>query len=409
VTVVEIFQADGDRSVTSSRRWHADDATRLGHRGWLVGMALCAFAISQARFVADLSSFLPAAPTEQQRLLVDQLRDGAISRVMLIGIDGGDPRAPRRSLARARRAAASRREVRVGGRTAPAGFERERELLLAYRYVMSSNVTPARFETEGLRAAIARPSPRSPPPRASRSRRWCPRDLHGEMLAVAEQLRPRGGSRIPSRASGPRPTERARCWYARTRASGSDTDAQARRRGPPVRAAFGEIAAGRGMRMVTSGPGVFSARARGMIERDVERLAFVSLAIVVTALLLVYRSPLALGLGLIPVVSGAGRGHRGGLARLRRRARHHARLRHHADRRGGRLLDLPLRAVGAIGARGRLDRGLLAHGSPRRAHLDRGFLGAGVLGACRASRSSASIRSPGWWLPPRSRASCCRG
>ena len=45
---------------------------------WVAGLAACVVVISQARFVADLSSFLPAAPTERQRLLVDQLRDGAL-------------------------------------------------------------------------------------------------------------------------------------------------------------------------------------------------------------------------------------------------------------------------------------------------------------------------------------------
>ena len=50
---------------------------------------------------------------------------------------------------------------------------------------------------------------------------------------------------------------------------------------------------------------MFSVRSRGLIERDVERLALASLAIVTTVLLLAYRSPLALGLGLVPVISGA--------------------------------------------------------------------------------------------------------
>jgi len=62
---------------------------RLAIALWLAGVAFCIFQITQTRFVADLSSFLPQAPTPQQQLLVDQLRDGAISRVTLIGIEGG--------------------------------------------------------------------------------------------------------------------------------------------------------------------------------------------------------------------------------------------------------------------------------------------------------------------------------
>jgi predicted exporter len=39
-----------------------------------------------------MSSFLPLDPTPEQRVLVDQLRDGAISRVILVAIEGGDAR-----------------------------------------------------------------------------------------------------------------------------------------------------------------------------------------------------------------------------------------------------------------------------------------------------------------------------
>ena len=63
---------------------------RLAVSLWLAGLAFCIWQVTQARFVADLSAFLPAAPTAEQRFLVDQLRDGALSRVMLIGIEGAD-------------------------------------------------------------------------------------------------------------------------------------------------------------------------------------------------------------------------------------------------------------------------------------------------------------------------------
>ena len=62
----------------------------LAIAAWLVGLALCAWQIAHTRFAADLSSFLPSAPTAEQRLLVDQLREGAVSRLVLIGIEGAD-------------------------------------------------------------------------------------------------------------------------------------------------------------------------------------------------------------------------------------------------------------------------------------------------------------------------------
>ena len=58
---------------------------------WLVAMAACAALVARADFTADMSAFLPQAPTPEQRLLVDQLSDGLVSRLMLVGIEAADP------------------------------------------------------------------------------------------------------------------------------------------------------------------------------------------------------------------------------------------------------------------------------------------------------------------------------
>ena len=54
-----------------------------------------------------------------------------------------------------------------------------------------------------------------------------------------------------------------------------------------------------------TGPGVFSVTSRDTIKSQVSRLSIISLALIATLLLLVYRSFSALGLGLLPVISGA--------------------------------------------------------------------------------------------------------
>jgi predicted exporter len=273
---------------------------------WLAGMAFCIFQITQTRFVADLSSFLPSAPTPEQQLLVDQLRDGAISRVVLIGIEGGD--APLRARLSRSLAEALRGDPRftavANGTTV--NLARERDLLLDYRYVLSSAVKPARFTVEGLRDAISETLELLASPAGLMMKSLVPRDPTGEMLAVIEQIRPGEGPRMSDGAWASADGERA-LLVARTRASGSDTDAQAQAVSA-VEAAFGKASAAQGnasARLVMSGPGVFSVRARAMVERDVVRLTTLSLAIVVTLLALVYRSPLALALGFVPVVSGA--------------------------------------------------------------------------------------------------------
>ena len=269
---------------------------------WAAFLALCALAISQARFVSDLSSFLPSSPTEEQKLLIDQLRDGAISRVMLVGIEGGDE-ASRADISRALAAklSADARFATVNNGAA-GGFERERGLLMDYRYVLSPHVDAARFQSEGLRAAIGETLDLLASPAGHALKAIVPRDPTGEMIAVAEHLKPAEG---PRQVEGvwASPDGRRALLVARTRAAGADIDAQAAAVAA-LRQHFADVSGGRATMLVT-GPGVFSAQARAMIEGDVERLAFVSLAIVASMLLLVYRSPIALALGLVPVVSGA--------------------------------------------------------------------------------------------------------
>ena len=269
---------------------------------WLAGLAFCLFQVSQTRFVADLSMFLPQAPTEEQRLLVDQLRDGALARMVLIGIDGAD--AP----TRARASAALKQKLEASPVFSSAangqsgGFDRERELLIAHRYALSPNVTADRFSVQGLRAAVAETVDLLASPAGMLVKSLVTRDPTAEMLAVVERLRPEGGPRMVEGVWASSDASRA-LLIARTRASGSDTDAQARAVAT-VEEAFRQVAAP-GLKLILTGPGVFAARSRALIRHDVERLALASLAIVAAILLVVYRSPLTLALGLVPVVSGA--------------------------------------------------------------------------------------------------------
>src|ERR1700736_4264681 len=57
---------------------------------WSCCLALAAVIVARAHYITDLSAFLPASPTPTQQLLVDQLRDGPASRLILMAIEGGD-------------------------------------------------------------------------------------------------------------------------------------------------------------------------------------------------------------------------------------------------------------------------------------------------------------------------------
>ena len=123
---------------------------------WLVFVVACIAIVARTSFTTDISAFLPRSPTPAQQILVEQLRDGVVSRLILIGIEGAAPEA----LARvSKRLAAALREqdgfasVNNGE---DAGFADDREFLWRNRYLLSPAVTPERFAPDGLRAKVRR-------------------------------------------------------------------------------------------------------------------------------------------------------------------------------------------------------------------------------------------------------------
>ena len=284
-----------------------------GRRGlavalWLVVLALCALQVARTRFVADLSSFLPAAPTATQRLLVDQLREGALSRVMLIAIDGADA-GTRGSLSRAL-AAALARDPRFAtvANGASSDLEHEKDFVFAHRYALSPAASPERYTAPGLRAAIGETLALLASPAGILVKPLVASDPTGETVAILESLRPAEGPRSAGGVWVSRDGERA-LLVARTRASGADIDAQSQALAAAHRAFDAAVAAAgpaaQDARLAITGAGVFSVRSRAMIQHDVVRFSLLSTAVVAILLVAVYRSALALLLGLVPVVTGA--------------------------------------------------------------------------------------------------------
>ena len=281
-------------------------ARRWGIAAWIAVLVLCIVQAARTQYVADLSSFLPAAPTPEQRLLVEQLREGALSRTMMIGIEGGDAA----TRARASKALAAR--LRAEGHFsfvangAAGGFDREREFLFAHRYQLSPAVNEGRFTVAGLREAVRATLDLLAGSAGLATKAMVPRDPTGETLEVLEAIQPPGGPTTAEGAWASADRKRA-VLIARTRASGSDTDAQVRAVAA-VRASFEQALADAkapGLRLLLSGPGVFAAQSRSMIEHDVTRLSAFSAIVVFALLFAAYRSGRALLLGLVPVVTGA--------------------------------------------------------------------------------------------------------
>lgn len=284
---------------------------RTRHRGitaaialWLIFLLACVGIISRTHFTADLSAFLPRAPTPEQQLLMDQLRDGLASRLILVGIEGADaPTRARLSRQIAQRLRANRTFVSVNNGE-PVTTERDRIFLFNNRYLLSPAVTPARFSVDGLHAALSDSIDLLASPAGLLVKSILPRDPTGEMVQLLGQLNSGTHPKLVGGTWASRDGMRA-LMLMQTRAAGSDTDAQQRAMAA-IRQAFDQApSATPSAKLVMTGPGVFSVTSRDTIKSQVTRLSIISLVLISTLLLLVYRSLSALTLGLLPVISGA--------------------------------------------------------------------------------------------------------
>ena len=175
-----------------------------------------------------MSAFLPRLATPMQQLLADQLRDGAVSRLLLVGIDGGTPRRARggepcaRPRARGAAGVRLRRQRRRAARRA-----RSRPAVHASLRAVAARWRPNGSPRPDSRRRCARRTTSSPHPRAALVRRYVPADPTGELLALLAALQ---GERQPARHDG--------VWMSRdgatalalvqVAAAGYDIDAQAR-------------------------------------------------------------------------------------------------------------------------------------------------------------------------------------
>jgi predicted exporter len=271
---------------------------------WLLAMVAGAAVVWNSRFVTDVSFFLPADPSPEQQVLVDQFKESVVARLMMVAIEGGD--APRRAgLSRALRARLAAMPGFASVRNGEAGsLDADREFLFRHRYLLSPAVDAGRFTVDGLKSAIGNSIDLLASPAGLMFKRFIARDPTGELPELLSGL-----------DTGARPASAGGVWASRDgaralllvepRALASDTDGQEAAIAA-IRLAFGEAAAAAGAQDMTlqlSGPGVFAVKSRATIKGEVRRLSLLTGAAIVALLWYVYRSPRLLALGLLPVAS----------------------------------------------------------------------------------------------------------
>ncbi len=276
---------------------------------WLVMIMISLVIIARSHFTADLSAFLPSKPTVEQQMLMDQLKDGLASRLILVGIEEADPitRATiSKTIAQKLRNHPAFVTVNNGEDVTT---ERDQQYLFNHRYLLSPAVTPARFSVDGLRDAISESIDQIASPAGLLLKSLLPHDPTGEMLQLLDQM---NTDKRPSLVEG--------AWASRdgktallllqTRALGSDTDAQ-KIAMQSIQQAFDEAQRDQvkygqvqQAKLLMTGPGVFSVVSRDTIKTQVRVIFIISSILIGILLLAVYRSVTALLLGFLPVLTG---------------------------------------------------------------------------------------------------------
>ena len=273
---------------------------------WLLLMLAGAGVAWNSRFSTDMSFFLPSRPSAEQQVLVDQLKDGSVSRLLMLAIEGGDA-AQRAVVSRdLRQRLVAQPDLVSAQNGEAAALDGERDFFLRHRYPLSPALDAQRFTEAGLAEAVANTIDNLSSPVGMVLKPFLARDPTGELLAVVDSLNP-----------GAQPETRAGVWASRdgeralllvqTRSLGSDTDGQ-QRTIAGVRSAFDQAVQASGHSQLVlhlSGPGQFAVSARDTIQSEVSRLFLISTLGIVLVLLWVFRSPRLLALALLPVASGA--------------------------------------------------------------------------------------------------------
>lgn len=279
---------------------------------WLTFLFICTFVVYRTHFTTDLSAFLPQTPTPEQQLLMDQIKDGLASRLILVGIEGenAEKRAQLSKLT-AKRLRSNPAFIAVNNGES-VYTQNDQAFLFNNRYLLSPAVNKERFSVTGLHDAISESIALLASPAGLMVKSMLPNDPTGEMMQLFNQF---NNGRQPELSEGvwaSKNGERA-LMLIQTKALGSDTDALEGAM-QSIRQAFNDAThdilkpkdgSNLNAKIVMTGPGVFSVNARDTIKTQVFRLSIVSIFLIATLLLLVYRSVSALLLGLLPVLTGA--------------------------------------------------------------------------------------------------------
>ena len=277
---------------------------------WLLTMAGCFAVIRQTHVTTDMSAFLPKCASQAERVMVALIRNGALSRTIIAGIEN----APATTLAAMDRRMGEALAADLAFLAVVNGDEVLRKadaaVLWRNRYLLSPGVTPERFSEAGLRQALAADLAQLGSTTGMALEQTLASDPTQEMIPLIDRL-----------VEGPHPAlqdgiivspgEHRALLVVETKAAGADLDGQQQAQAALERAfaqARNDTPDAQAARLVYSGPGVFAVHARDGMKRSTTRVSLLATVLVCGVLLATYRSPLQLALSLLPVASGVAAG-----------------------------------------------------------------------------------------------------
>lgn len=268
----------------------------------LLAVAGVGFLSLRMSLVSDMSAFLPQHADARERLLIEELRSGVAGRLLFAAITGGTPAArvdANRVLADRLRTDSQFEWVSNGADALSADAQRR---LFAARYLLSPEVSAARFSTASLRASLTEQLQHLATSFGFVSKQWLAADPTGEFVHAMRAWQPPAQvHRIDGVLASA--DESRTLLVARTHARGDDLDAQAAALAR-LHALFAESNPGNALSLRVAGAPVYALAARARVQTDAARLSTLATAFVLLFLYGVFRSLRAVALSALPLAFG---------------------------------------------------------------------------------------------------------
>lgn len=260
----------------------------------------------RGQVATDLSGFMPAGETVEQRLLLQGLQRGPAARVILLGIvEGTTQERIATSKALSNQLKTTQIFTRVENQPFANDLVGPDSLLLRYRYMLDPRPADQVYSVSGLEKALRERLDEL----TSYGGNLAEQQLRGDPTAAVRTLigkLTRGDNANNGIALG-------QVWQSvdqsttllllETQASGTELDQQQDNL-EMIRQAFNEVAVGEVDLQITGAP-VFAVNSRDVISREVWWLSIAATLLLITLLLLVYRSLFQVLMMAVPLVSGA--------------------------------------------------------------------------------------------------------